>query len=234
MEVTGSAHTDSTVEDVVGEQASATPFVPAGADLDGLRRAATECRGCDLHKLDNQTVFSAGEATARVVLVGEQPGDQEDRQGQPFVGPAGRLLDRALDEAGIERSDAYVTNAVKHFKFTRSAPGKRRIHSTPDATELRACKPWLAAELHIIDPDIVVCLGATAGKALLGSSFRVTKQRGTLLSRPPLDEQDAARQNGFVVATIHPSAVLRADEGDREAVFAGLVADLRLAAEVLD
>lgn len=218
---------------MAGEHATAAPFVPAGADLDRLRRAAVDCQGCDLHKLDNQTVFSVGEATARVVLVGEQPGDQEDRQGLPFVGPAGRLLDTALDEAGIDRSNAYVTNAVKHFKFTRSAPGKRRIHSTPDATELRACKPWLAAELHIIDPDVVVCLGATAGKALVGSSYRVTKQRGALLPRPPLDEQDAARQNGFVVGTIHPSAVLRADEDNRDEVFAGLVSDLRVAADVL-
>lgn len=214
-------------------QPSAAPFVPVGADLDDLRRAAADCRGCDLHELDNQTVFSAGQPTARVVLVGEQPGDQEDRQGEPFVGPSGRLLNQALEQAGIERTDAYVTNAVKHFKFTRTGAGKRRIHKTPDATELRACKPWLTAELHIIDPDVVVCLGATAGKALLGSSFRVTKQRGALLTRPPLDEADAARQNGFVVATIHPSAVLRADEGDRDKVFNGLVSDLRVAADAL-
>lgn len=215
------------------DQPSAASFVPAGADLDGLRSAAADCRGCHLHELDNQTVFSSGQPTARVVLVGEQPGDQEDRQGEPFVGPAGRLLDQALDEAAIARSDAYVTNAVKHFKFTRSGAGKRRIHQTPDASELRACRPWLTAELHIIDPEIVVCLGATAGKALFGPSFRVTKQRGMLLSRPALDEEDAARQNGFVVATIHPSAVLRADEQERDKVFNGLVSDLRVAAEAL-
>lgn len=218
---------------MANEQPTAAPFVPDGADLDALRRAATGCRGCHLHELDNQTVFSSGEPTARVVMVGEQPGDQEDRHGEPFVGPAGRLLDQALDEAGIERSDAYVTNAVKHFKFTRTGPGKRRIHQTPDASELRACRPWLTAELRIIDPEIVVALGATAGKTLFGPSFRVTKQRGTLLSRPPLDELDAARQNGFVVATIHPSAVLRADKDDRDKVFGGLVADLRVAADAL-
>lgn len=212
-------------------QPSAAPFVPAGADLAELRRAAAECRGCHLHELDNQTVFSAGEPTARVVLLGEQPGDQEDRRGEPFVGPAGRVLDQALDQAGINRADTYVTNAVKHFKFTRS--GKRRIHRTPDMRELGACRPWLTAELHIVDPEVVVCLGATAGKALLGPSFRVTQQRGLLLPRPALDEQDAARQNGFVVPTTHPSAVLRADEGARDQVFGGFVADLQVAAQVL-
>lgn len=216
-------------------QPSAAPFVPAGADIAELRRAAADCRGCHLHELDNQTVFSAGEPTARAILLGEQPGDQEDRQGEPFVGPAGRVLDQALDQAGIDRGDTYVTNAVKHFKFTRSGRGhsKRRIHRTPDMRELRACRPWLTAELDIVDPEVVVCLGATAGKALLGPSFRVTQQRGILLPRPPLDEQDAAQQNGFVVATTHPSAVLRADEEAREQVFAGFVADLQVAAQVL-
>lgn len=213
------------------QQPGAEPYIPAGASLEDLREAAKDCRGCRLHEDAIQTVFSAGEPLARVVLVGEQPGDQEDRKGLPFVGPAGKLLDQALEEAGVSRGDAYVTNAVKHFKFTRTGPGKRRIHKTPDATELRACRPWLTAELHIVDPDVVVSLGATAGKALMGSSFRVTKQRGALLSRPPLDERDAARQNGFLVATIHPSAVLRAD--DRDGAYSGLVADLRVAAEAL-
>ncbi|MGH3318966.1 MAG: UdgX family uracil-DNA binding protein [Streptosporangiaceae bacterium] len=212
---------------------TAAPFVPGGADLDGLRRAAASCRGCDLYEPATQTVFSAGAATARVMLVGEQPGDQEDRQGMPFVGPAGKVLDRALEEADIDRTKAYVTNAVKHFKFTRSAPGKRRIHQTPTALEIQACKPWLVAELAVLDPEIVVSLGATAGRALFGASFRVTKQRGLLLPRPPLDEEDAARQNTFAVATIHPSAVLRADEERREAAYQGLVSDLRVAAEVL-
>lgn len=212
-----------------GEQTSAESFVPVGADLDELREAAASCRGCHLYKDAIQTVFSSGAPTARVVLVGEQPGDQEDRQGAPFVGPAGRMLDRALEEAGIDRGDSYVTNAVKHFKFTLQ--GKRRIHQTPTAVELAACRPWLAAELRIIDPEVVVCLGSTAGKAFFGSGFRVTKQRGALLPRPSLDDQDAARQSAFVVATIHPSAVLRADDPD--AAYAGLVSDLRVAAEAL-
>jgi uracil-DNA glycosylase len=205
-------------------------YVPDGAGLAELRAAASGCRGCELYKNATQTVFSSGDPTARVVLVGEQPGDQEDRQGAPFVGPAGRLLDRALDDAGIDRSDAYVTNAVKHFKFSQSAPGKRRIHKTPEAAELAACRPWLTAELRIVDPEVVVILGATAGRALLGPSFRVTKQRGALIPRPPLDD-DSSVQNGFLVATVHPSAVLRAD--DRESAYAGFVDDLRVAAQVL-
>jgi uracil-DNA glycosylase family protein len=208
----------------------ASRFVPAGAGLDELRAAATGCRGCHLYENATQTVFSSGAASARVVMVGEQPGDQEDRQGAPFVGPAGRLLDRALDEAGIDRADAYVTNAVKHFKFEQSGPGKRRIHKTPDAAEMAACRPWLSAELRIVDPEVVVILGATAGRALLGPSFRVTKQRGELIPRPPLDDESST-QNGFIVPTVHPSAVLRAD--DREAAFAGFVADLRVAAQAL-
>ena len=205
-------------------------WVPRGAGLDGLRRAAGGCEGCDLHENATQTVFSSGSASARVVLIGEQPGDQEDRQGAPFVGPAGKLLDRALVEAGIDRSDAYVTNAVKHFRFKREGPGKRRIHQTPEAAHMSACRPWLAAELHIIDPDVIVLLGATAAKALLGPSFRVTKERGRLIPRPPIDDE-TARKDACYVATVHPSSVLRAD--DRDAAYEGLVADLRVAAEVL-
>jgi DNA polymerase len=205
-------------------------YVPAGTDLDGLRQAVQDCRGCDLYENATQAVLGSGTAAARVVLVGEQPGDQEDRQGAPFVGPAGRLLDKALAEAGIERGDAYVTNSVKHFRFSQSGPGKRRIHQTPDAAHITACRPWLTSELRIIDPEVIVVLGATAGKALLGPSFRVTKQRGRLIPRPPLDDESAT-QNGFYVPTIHPSAVLRAD--DRDAAFAGLVADLKVAAQVL-
>jgi uracil-DNA glycosylase family protein len=205
-------------------------YVPPGAGLDGLRRAAADCKGCDLYAGATQTVFSSGSASARVVLIGEQPGDQEDRQGAPFVGPAGKLLDKALVEAGIERSDAYVTNAVKHFRFKQEGAGKRRIHQTPDAAHMTACRPWLAAELHIIDPEVIVLLGATAAKALLGPSFRVTRQRGQLIPRPPIDDE-TARQNACYVATVHPSAVLRAD--DRDAAYAGLVADLKVAADVL-
>ncbi len=215
----------------------AARFVPAGADLDGLRRAASRCRGCHLYENATQTVFGAGAPSARVVLVGEQPGDIEDRRGLPFVGPAGKLLDRALEEAGIERDLAYVTNAVKHFKFQPGAGGKRRIHATPDTYEMAACRPWLEAELALLDPQVVVALGATAGKALLGPSFRVTKSRGLLLPWPPDGggigglSEDAATAASYLVATIHPSAVLRAD--DRDAAFAGLVADLKVAAGVL-
>jgi DNA polymerase len=205
-------------------------YVPPGAGLDGLRRAAAGCQGCDLHADATQTVFSAGSASARVVLVGEQPGDQEDRQGVPFVGPAGRLLDKALADAGIDRADAYVTNAVKHFRFGQSGPGTRRVHQTPDAAHVAACRPWLSAELRIIDPEVIVVLGATAAKTLLGPSFRVTRQRGRLIARQPL-EDEAATQNGFYLATVHPSAVLRAD--DRDAAYAGLVSDLQVAGHVL-
>jgi uracil-DNA glycosylase len=202
----------------------ASPFVPAGADLRALREAAAGCRGCPLHRDATRTVFGEGEPSARVVLLGEQPGDQEDRKGRPFVGPAGRVLGDALEEAGIDRSEAYVTNAVKHFKFTlQPERGKRRIHKAPNLREMAACGPWLEAELALVDPDVLVALGATAGKGVLGSSYRVTKQRGQLIER-----QDAPP----VLGTIHPSAVLRADE-DRDEVYAGLVADLRIAAGTL-
>jgi DNA polymerase len=212
----------------------AQEWVPPGADIEGLRRAARDCKGCELYENATQTVFSKGSPTARVVLVGEQPGDQEDRQGQPFVGPAGRLLDDALADAGIDPLDAYVTNAVKHFRFTQSAPGKRRIHQTPDSSHITACHPWLAAELAILDPEVLVALGATAGKALLGPSFRVTKQRGLLLPMPEWAERavgETTHEAGWLVATIHPSAVLRAD--DRDAAYAGFVSDLKVAAEAL-
>lgn len=219
---------------------SAAEFVPPGAGLDALREAAKSCRGCHLYEDATQTVFSRGPVTARLVLVGEQPGDVEDRRGEPFVGPAGKLLNRALAEAGLEPSDTYTTNAVKHFKFRMSGPGKRRIHATPDAAEISACRPWLVAEFGVLEPDVVVALGATAGKALFGPSFRVTKSRGVLLPWPAsaADPQafghvadDGARASAFAVATIHPSAVLRAD--DRDAAFDGLVADLRVAAGAL-
>jgi DNA polymerase len=209
---------------------TAAAYVPADPDLDRLRAAALGCRGCDLYAPATQTVFGAGSPTARVVLVGEQPGDQEDRRGHPFVGPAGRLLDDALEEAGIDRATAYVTNVVKHFKFTTTGPGKRRIHATPDRWEIAACRPWLDAELALLDPEVVVALGATAAKALLGPSFRVTRSRGTLLPFPAPDE-DGMTSARFLLPTIHPSAVLRAD--DRDAAYAGFVADLRVAAEVL-
>jgi DNA polymerase len=209
----------------------AGPYVPKRGGLPAHRRAAAECRGCPLYENATQTVFGKGATTARIVLVGEQPGDQEDKQGEPFVGPAGRLLDKALTEAGIDRDTTYVTNAVKHFKFTLAEGSKRRIHKAPDLRELTACRPWLLAELHLVRPDVVVALGATAGKALLGRSFRVTKDRGTLIPLPDEDEHGHEDEERYVVATLHPSAVLRSD--DREAAYTGLVSDLEVAARAL-
>lgn len=210
---------------------SAEEFVPAGArSIDELRAAARGCQGCHLHKEATQTVFGDGPPHARVVLVGEQPGDVEDRRGAPFVGPAGKLLDRAIIEAGLERAGAYVTNAVKHFKFRPTGPGKRRIHQTPDRTEIVACRPWLVAEFAALRPEIVVALGATAAKALLGPAFRVTRSRGVLMPWPESAQEpaDFPTASGQILATVHPSAVLRAD--DRDEAFAGLVADLRVVA----
>ncbi|WP_107055941.1 UdgX family uracil-DNA binding protein [Streptomyces griseus] len=205
---------------------TAEPFVPEGPrDLTALRKAAADCHGCPLHRDATQTVFGAGSAHARVMLVGEQPGDQEDRQGKPFVGPAGKLLDRALEEAGLDPADAYITNAVKHFKFTRAEPRKRRIHKAPSLREMTACGPWLAAELALVEPELIVVLGATAGKALLGSSFRVTQVRGTVL------EEEIHGRPERLVPTVHPSSVLRSD--DREAAYQGLVSDLAVAARAL-
>ncbi|WP_458245098.1 UdgX family uracil-DNA binding protein [Streptomyces sp. MAI_2237] len=204
---------------------TAEPFVPERGGLPALRRAAAECRGCPLHRDATQTVFGEGDAPARVMLVGEQPGDQEDRQGRPFVGPAGKLLDRALAEAGIDPAEAYVTNAVKHFKFTRAEPRRRRIHKAPSLREMTACGPWLAAELAVVEPELIVVLGATAGKALLGSSFRVTQVRGTVL------EEEIHGRRERLVPTVHPSSVLRAD--DRESAYSGFLSDLTVAARVL-
>ncbi len=179
---------------------SAADFVPPGAGLDELRAAAEGCRGCELWEPATQTVFSAGPVDARLVLVGEQPGDQEDRQGAPFVGPAGRLLVQAVEEAGLARDEVYRTNAVKHFRFTQDGPGKRRIHQTPDRIHVEACRPWLVAELRVVDPVVIVALGATAAKALLGPSVRVTKDRGTVIER-----ETSLGPRRFVVTT-HPSA----------------------------
>jgi DNA polymerase len=213
------------------ERPGAQEWVPPGAGLDGLRRAATGCHGCELYRSATQTVFSSGSPTARVAFVGEQPGDVEDRQGAPFVGPAGQILTRALAEVGIDRRDAYVTNAVKHFRFRTDGPGRRRIHQTPDEVHVEACKPWLLAELAVVDPEVVVLLGATAGRALLGPSFRVTRERGRLIPRAGRRDEPAAVQAGWLLATLHPSAILRAD--DQELAYAGFVADLRIAADAL-
>jgi len=208
-------------------------FVPAGADLEALRLAARSCTGCDLYRNATQTVFGRGRSGARVVFVGEQPGDVEDKRGEPFVGPAGVLLRRAVGDVGLDPEDLYITNAVKHFKFKES--GKRRIHQTPDRVEIMACRPWLLAEFAQLDPKIVVALGATAGQALLGPSFRVTKSRGVLMPWPEsaYHPEDFAQPGGSaqVLATLHPSAILRAE--DRDSAYAGFVKDLQIAADAL-
>ncbi len=189
-----------------------------------LAEEAAHCTRCHLYKCATQTVFGAGPRDARIVMVGEQPGDQEDLAGLPFVGPAGQLLDRALADAGIDRSAVYVTNAVKHFKF--EPRGKRRIHSKPNAREIQACKPWLVAEMQVIKPPIVVALGATAAQALMGNAFRVTKERGI-----PRETQWAP----FTLATYHPSALLRMpDEGARERAYDDFLTDLKQVANHLD
>jgi len=204
---------------------SAADFLPPVSTLPALRQAASGCRGCGLYRYATQTVFGEGPARARLMLVGEQPGDQEDRAGHPFVGPSGRLLDEALEEAGIDRDAVYVTNAVKHFKFVRQELTRRRLHKKPAAGEVRACRPWLAEELELVEPEALVLLGAVAAKALLGSSFRVTRQRGELL--------DSALAP-LVSATIHPSAILRApDERARVAEREAFARDLRVVAEAL-
>lgn len=217
---------------------TAASFVPHTSSLDDLAEAATGCRGCNLYEAATQVVFGAGTAAARLVLVGEQPGDVEDRRGEPFVGPAGKLLDRALDEAGIDRGATFVTNAVKHFRFKSTASSTRRIHAKPDAAHVTACRPWLTAELRAVDPFAVVALGATAASSLLGPKFRVTQDRGVLLPWPPDSGPYADVELGpsltHALATIHPSAVLRADPADRDAYFDGLVSDLRVVAAALN
>lgn len=200
---------------------SALDFFPTQINYTSLKTAASRCMGCDLYKHATQTVFGEGSVRAAAVMfVGEQPGDEEDVAGHPFVGPAGRLFDKAMDEAGIDRQRAYVTNVVKHFKW--KPRGKRRIHEKPRAGEIRACEPWLAAELEVVHPQILVCLGATAAQALLGKDFRVTRDRGKWL-----DSQHAPR----TLATVHPSSILRApDPQAREEQYRSFVADLSLIA----
>ncbi len=211
--------------------------VPPDAGLPQLREAAAGCQACELWEPATQTVFGEGPETARIVFVGEQPGDQEDRAGEPFVGPSGRLLDRALEAARIDRRDAYVTNAVKHFRFTPT--GKRRIHQSPGAEHLNACRPWLAAEFAVLQPEVVVCLGAVAARALIAPSFRITAERGQLLPWTPPgttwaeDDEDGAPAQTWVLATTHPSAVLRTPEAERGAAFDAMVDDLRVVATAL-
>ncbi len=200
--------------------------IPDGVDIEGLRAAAAECRACELWEPATQVVFSAGNPRARMALVGEQPGDQEDRRGIPFVGPAGQLLQRALADAGVGVRDVYVTNAVKHFRFTER--GKRRIHATPQVSHITACRPWLETELTLVDPALIVCLGATAAKSLLGADFRVTRQRGEVLE---LSTPIGVRS---VLATAHPSAVLRAAGPEHDEAYAGLVRDLGTAVAWVD
>ena len=203
---------------------TARELIPEGASLDQLRSIASGCEACGLHRNATQTVFGEGSAGATVMLVGEQPGDREDLEGEPFVGPAGALLDRALARAGIDRSQAYVTNVVKHFKWRPA--GKRRLHQKPNAEEIRACRPWLESEIEVVRPAVVVCLGATAAQALLGPGFRVTRQRGQFVerARPPR-----------MLATVHPSSILRApDEEARQLEMAAFVDDLETVARALD
>jgi len=202
---------------------SAEDLLPARGGLPKLREAAAGCKACDLWMSGTQTVFGEGRSTAEVMFVGEQPGDREDRAGRPFVGPAGRLLDQAMEEAGIDRQKAYVTNVVKHFKWR--AKGKRRIHQKPNWSEIAACRPWLDSELGTVKPRVLVCLGATAAQALIGRDFRITRQRGR-----PVESELAP----VVLATIHPSAILRADDEDREQEMQALVDDLRVVAKLLD
>ena len=210
-------------EDYIGAEG----FVPDTKSLRRLAAAAAGCHGCDLYGAATQTVFGRGPKTARLLFVGEQPGDVEDREGAPFVGPAGRLLDKALAEVGLDRSTVYLTNAVKHFRWRATDRGSRRIHQKPSAAQVKACRPWLDAELAIVRPAVIVALGAVAAQELLGPAFRVTRSRGALLPWPP----DRADPRQRILATIHPSAVLRAD--DQRAALAGLVADLRVAADAV-
>src|ERR1700733_7469681 len=198
-------------------------LIPTKASLDELRQAAKSCKNCDLWKLGTQTVFGEGAAHSKLMLVGEQPGDQEDLAGKPFVGPAGKLLDTALVEAGIDRKKVYVTNAVKHFKW--EPRGKRRIHKKPNAAEIAACRPWLDAEIAALRPKIIVCLGATAAQALLGRDFRVTQHRGEFVK---------STLAPHVMATVHPSSILRApDEATREDEMKRFIADLKIIAKII-
>jgi len=203
----------SHIENVAVE--TAAPLVPEHPTLTRLKEAAADCTACPLHETGTQTVFGEGLVRSEILFVGEQPGDREDRDGRPFVGPAGRLLDQALEEVGIDRKLAYVTNVVKHFKWTPR--GKRRIHAKPSWSEVAACRPWLDAEVEVVKPKVIVCLGATTAQALLGRQFRVTRQRGEVVD------------SGYgvpAIATVHPSSILRAEGEDREQEFAAFVDDL--------
>ena len=198
--------------------------LPSRLSIAELTEAASTCKACDLWKHATQTVFGEGPSTAEIMLVGEQPGDQEDRAGHPFVGPAGKLLERALEQAGIDRSDIYITNVVKHFKWEAASRGKRRIHKKPRQSEIEACRPWLESELEAIRPRVLVCLGASAAQSLLGKDFRVSRDRGKSVASPLAPQ---------VVATVHPSSILRAqDDESRESQMKSFVDDLKLVARL--
>jgi uracil-DNA glycosylase family protein len=207
----------------IPEERSAADFLPAKKDLDHLREASKTCRGCDLYKDATQTVFGEGAAKARVMLIGEQPGDVEDKEGHPFVGPAGKLLAKAMESAGLDADECYVTNAVKHFKYEWR--GKRRLHAKPRRIEVLACMPWLEAEIAEVKPDVIVCLGATAAQAIFGPKFRLTQHRGEF------QESGLAR---YVLATVHPSSILRArDDETRHEEMERFVDDLKLIAKTI-
>jgi len=205
----------------VNNESSAVELIRAGGPIDAARRSSKDCRACDLYKNATQTVFGEGPARAKIMLVGEQPGDQEDREGRPFVGPAGRILDQALAEVGIDRDDVYVTNVVKHFKWVAAQRGKRRIHKKPRYSEIHACRPWLDAELELVKPHVLVCLGATAAQSVIGRKFSVNRQHGEAVQSPLAP---------VVMATLHPSAILRApDSESRRSQMQIFVNDLRKA-----
>ena len=208
----------------LAEFPTAEPFLPERITLPALKKAVQNCRGCPLYKNATQAVFGEGPAPARVMFIGEQPGDQEDRTGKPFVGPAGKILDQALEEVGIDRSDVYVTNAVKHFKW--EPRGTRRIHAKPNAREMAACKPWLSAELAVVKPKLVICLGATAAQDLFGPKFKITKERGKIMEDTGIAP--------FIMATVHPSSILRVpDHEARENARREFTKDLAKAAKHL-
>jgi DNA polymerase len=204
---------------------SAAELIPPSPTLGDLQKAAHICKACDLWRNATQTVFGEGPAPARVMFVGEQPGDSEDKAGHPFVGPAGRLLDEVLQEVGIDRSEVYVTNVIKHFKWVAAQRGKRRIHKKPRQSEIEACRPWLDAELQVVKPEVLVCLGASAAQALLGRNFRVTRDRGTLMK---------SSLAPYVMATTHPASILRAPDSEaREQQRRELVRDLKKLADLI-
>jgi uracil-DNA glycosylase len=220
-----SSHKDANATLGTTPSGTSAELIPLDPTLQTLQDAARTCKACDLWRLATQTVFGEGTPNARIVLVGEQPGDQEDRVGRPFVGPAGRILDLALAQAEIDRAEVYVTNVVKHFKWSPAERGKRRIHKKPRHSEIHACRPWLDSELEIVEPHVLVCLGASAAQSLLGRDFRVSQRRGELIE---------SALAPYVIATVHPSSILRAqDEDSRHLQMEAFVRDLKKVAQLL-